>query len=129
VFLLFYILFRGASDRAGVLLGLYQAEQVDQYQWPAARLVLFAPVALVVIAAAAYRAWRTVLRLPTLEEQALDRSRLPARMIDLMTIIGAVGCITIWPEKIGALYAVLLCFALFAFTRLNRHFDEIDGRT
>jgi len=30
--------------------------------------------------------------------------------------------VSIWPEKIGVLYAAFLCLALFAFTRINRRF-------
>jgi hypothetical protein len=47
----------------------------------------------------------------------------PDRLIDLMTTIALIGAISIWPAKIAILYAASLALALFAFTRLNRHFD------
>ena len=48
-------------------------------------------------------------------------------MVDLVTFLGIVAAISIWPAKIGALYAVFVCFTVFALTRLNRWFDEIDA--
>ncbi|WP_339910028.1 hypothetical protein, partial [Symmachiella dynata] len=45
--------------------------------------------------------------------------RISARLVDLMTFTGVVGAISIWPAKIGACYAIVLCLVLFAFNRLN----------
>jgi hypothetical protein len=120
VFLLLFILFHGGSSRAGVILGLYSADAVDQYAWPAARILLFVPVAVIVTAATVWYMIR-VFRLKSYPEQT---SRDPARwsiyMIDLMTAIGCVGALSIWPAKIGVLYAFFLFLALFAFNRMDK---------
>jgi hypothetical protein len=52
---------------------------------------------------------------------------LPERTADLLTFIGIVGAVSIWPGKIGVLYAVFLFLAIFALNRLNHRFDEIDA--
>jgi hypothetical protein len=61
------------------------------------------------------------LRAPTSE--ALPPKRWAERMMDLFAFIGLIGALSIWPEKIGVLYALFLSFALFAFARINAHFD------
>jgi len=126
VFLLVFLMFHGGSSRAGVLLGLYQAEAVDQYAWPAARMALFAPVALIVVGAVVFRMWRILRPGRSPEGSNQTRSRLAVRMVDLMTGLGFIGALSIWPEKIGVLYALFIFLALFAFNRLNRRFDDFD---
>ena len=126
-FFLVFILFFGGSSRTGVLLGLYDASAVDQYAWPPARMVLFAPFAIVIVAATVYTIWRTVRLSRTPAWRGLGAARLPERMADLMTVIAVVGAATIWPAKIGALYALFLCFAIFALNRLNRRLDAVDA--
>lgn len=123
-FLLVFLMFHGASERAGIFLGLYQADAVDQYAWPPARIALFAPVALILVGTTVFRIWR-ILHTPKREN--LTATRLPERMIDLMTAMGFIGALSIWPAKIGVLYALFLIFALFAFTRINRRLDRIDA--
>jgi hypothetical protein len=117
---LLFILFHGGSSRAGVILGLYSADGVDQYAWPLARVLLFVPVAVVITAVAV---WKTIqiFRSTTDPEQAeRDASRWSVYMIDLMAVIGFVGALSIWPAKIGALYAFFLFLALCAFSRMDR---------
>ena len=126
-FFLVFVLFFGGTSRAGVLLGLYDPSAVDQYAWPVPRMVLFAPFAVVIIAATVHTIWRTVRLSRTPTWRGLDTARLPERMADLMTVIALVGAVTIWPAKIGAFYALFLCFAIFALNRLNQHFDALDA--
>ena len=121
VFLYLFILFHGGTSRAGVLLELYKAEDVGQYAWPAARIWLFAPVAFILVCGALFKMWQVTR--PEAGQWLSTPARLPARMIDLMTVTGFVGALTIWPSEIGVLYALLLCFALAALMRINRRLD------
>jgi hypothetical protein len=123
-FLLVFLMFHGGSERAGILLELYPGEAVDQYAWPGARIALFAPVALLLVSVTLFRL-RKILRAPA--GQDLTVPNLPERMVDLMTAMGFIGALSIWPEKIGVLYALFIFLALFAFTRINRRLDLIDA--
>ena len=49
-----------------------------------------------------------------------------ARGSELVTLVGVVGAVTIWPEKIGVLYAVLTHLSIFALGRINAEFDRRD---
>jgi len=127
LFLLLYVMFRGASLRTGVLLELYDPKNINQYDWPLARTLVFAPMAAVAIGIALVGVWRILMSPRDFGVQTVKGTRLPERTIDLFTTIGLVGAITIWPSEIGVLYALFLCFATFALTRLNRHFDSVDA--
>ncbi|MCX5768658.1 MAG: hypothetical protein NTZ09_00070, partial [Candidatus Hydrogenedentes bacterium] len=126
--LLLFIMFFGASSNVGVLLGLYKASEVDQYAWPLARVVLFAPAAVLILGVTAYKIGRILWLSRTRTWRGFEVPGLPERMADLMAIIGAIGAATIWPSKIGVLYAVFLGLALFALHRINRYFDDTDSR-
>jgi hypothetical protein len=120
VFLLLFILFHGGSSRAGVILGLYSADAVDQYAWPLARVLLFVPVAVVITAVAVWKMIQ-IIRTNSFPEQAgHDASRWSVYMIDLMAVIGFVGALSIWPAKIGVWYAFFLFLALCAFNRMDK---------
>ena len=123
-FFLIFRLLQGVTSRGGVILELYEPEAVDQYAWPAARVALFVPAAAILFVATLV-AIRQMLN--TAGAPREKTTHLPERMVDLLTFIGVVGAISIWPAKIGVLYAVCLCFAVFALTRLNRRFDDVDG--
>ena len=127
LFLLLFFAFRGVSSRAGVLLGFYDMEAVNGYEWPLARIALFTPVAAVLVAVTAVNIWRIMRSPETSTQSDFGLAYLPERMGDLMTGLAVIGAVTIWPQKIGVLYAVFLFFAIFAFNRLNRRFDEIDA--
>lgn len=126
-FSMFFLVFRllqGATSRAGIILELYPDEAVDQYAWPPARVALFIPPATILVIATLIAMKRM------LDASSSPRGKatlLPERMIDLLTFIGIVGAISIWPSEIGVLYTVCLCFGVFALTRLNRRFDDIDA--
>jgi hypothetical protein len=124
VFLLLFILFHGGSSRAGVVLGLYAADAVDQYAWPLARVLLFVPVAVIITAVAVWQ--MTQLFRPKLYVGHLDKSsaRVSIYMVDLMTAISFIGAVSIWPAKIGVVYAFFLFLALLAFNRM----DELRQR-
>lgn len=118
-FVLFSIIFFGATSRLGVLLGLYNAEAVGQYQWPAARILLFLPACAVILALTARRTFR-ILRFAGGNAPVLPQPWPPERISDLIMFIGIVGAVTIWPSKIGVFYALFLWVAIFALNRLHR---------
>jgi hypothetical protein len=100
---------------------------VSQYAWPSARIAIFAPAAILIVGAALLT-MRQVLRNPRVAlPPCTDAPRISARIVDLMTFIGVVGAVSIWPAKIGVLYALFLGLALFAFNRLNRRFDTVNA--
>ena len=49
-----------------------------------------------------------------------------ARATEMVTFLGIIGAVTIWPEKIGVLYAVLTHLSIFALGRINAEFDRRD---
>ena len=122
-FLLVFMLCHGGVSRTGVFLGLYGVNDVDQYAWPAARILLFVPMADLLTIATLYVLGKAI---SVSGGTGGDGSLLPARMTDLFMFIGVIGAVSIWPEKIGVLYAVFLFLAMFAFTRINRRFDYAD---
>ena len=125
-FLLVFMLLHGVSSMLGVMLGLYTPEAVDQYDWPVGRVWLMLVGGAVLIVATLVSITK-MLRHPRIAPYPeLSATRLPVRMVDLFTATGIVGAVTIWPAKIGALYAVCICLALFAFNRINRRLDDID---
>ena len=42
--------------------------------------------------------------------------------------MAVVGAVTIWPLKIGVIYAVLLWFAIWAINRLNIHYNRFNHK-
>ncbi len=121
VFILVFLMLHGGSERAGILLGLYPSEAVDQYAWPVERIVLFAPFVLILVGIVFYRIWKTIFPGNQIIDQ--DNSQLAIWMVDLMTGMGFIGALSIWPAKIGVLYALFLALALFAFNRINQRFS------
>jgi hypothetical protein len=66
--------------------------------------------------------WKTIqiIRTTSFPKQAgHDASRWSVYMIDLMAVIGFVGALSIWPAKIGVLYALFIFLALFALSRMS----------
>jgi hypothetical protein len=126
-FLLIFIMAWGASSQVGVLLGLYDASAVDQYAWPSARVAIFAPVGILIIGAAFLKMWQVLGNPRVALPPCTDARRISARIVDLMAFTGLVGAASIWPAKIGVLYALLLGLALFAFNRLTHNFDSVDA--
>ena len=65
---------------------------------------------------------------PSTKQNQLDfiNSKQSIKVIDLITIMGFIGVLTIWTAKISVFYALFLVFAIFAFNRLEHRFDSID---
>lgn len=126
LFFLVFLMFHGGSERLGIILELYSLDEVDQYSWPLERIISFVPVALIITSAAIFKFWQ-VLRRDTLSDfKTIIISKQSDRIIDLITVMGFIGALSIWPAKIGVLYALLLVFAIYAFNRLERRFNRID---
>jgi hypothetical protein len=127
LFLLVFIMAWGMSTQAGILLGLYDARATDQYAWPTGRVVIFAPVGILITGAAMLKMGQVRnnprVGLPPVSAVPL----VNARLVDLMTFMGVVGAVSIWPAKIGVFYAVFLGIGLFCFNRLNLRFDRADA--
>lgn len=123
VFLLIFMLLHGGTSRMGVVLGLYDAQAADQYAWPPARIALFVLPAAVLLIATLNLLRKSVM--PG-DQRVPHDPRLPIYMTDLFMFIGVIGAVSIWPEKIGVLYALFLFLALAAFTRMNRRYDTIS---
>ena len=123
-FLLIFLLFHGGSSSAGILFGLYGPQDVDQYDWPTARIWIFAPIGILLTVAMVQWVWRTG-RVGS-RDGARWPGRLPLWMVDLIGFIGVIGAASIWPAKIGVLYAVSTGLSLYALTRINLYFDTID---
>ncbi len=124
-FFLVFIMFHGGSERLGTIFGLYSLDEVSQYSWPLKRILFFAPVAVVISGVTIFRMWN-VLR-PNTEQNNLNfMAKQSMRIIDLMTVMGFIGVLSIWPAKISVFYALFLIFAVFAFNRIEYKFDSID---
>ena len=119
IFYLIFLLFHGASERLGVFLELYAEDAVSQYSWPMERIILFSPVALLITGVAIYKLVQ-VLRQNTPNSEWIKTQLEPLRIVDLMTVMTFIGALSIWPQKIGVLYALSLCIAVWAFNRLNK---------
>jgi hypothetical protein len=122
---LLYILFRGGSCLIGGLLGFYDPSKIDQYSWPPARTAIFAPIAVLIVGVAFTKMRRHMRLAQTQVEQAFQVQNLHEKMTSLIVAITVVGVATIWPSKIGVLYAALLWVAVFAMNRLGYHYDKI----
>ena len=122
LFFLVFLMFHGGSERAGILLELYNADAVDQYAWPATRIIIFAPVAILIVVVALFWMRRIIFRKEQLD---LEKAITPERLIDLMTLMGFIGALSIWPAKIGVIYAFFIFLALFSFSRLNRWYNKV----
>lgn len=126
-FFLVFMLLHGVTSVLGVMLELYTHDAISQYDWPPGRigLMVAGAIPLVVVTLVSMK---SMLKHPRLEyDTRSTTSRLSARMIDLFAGIGIVGAISIWPAKIGPIYAVFLALTLFAFTRIEWGFDEAAG--
>jgi hypothetical protein len=127
LFLLVFIMAWGASSQTGILLGLHDAKLADQYAWPAARIAVFVPVGIIIVGTAILTFRQGLRKASNTIPPDTDPAIVSIRMVDLMTFTGVIGAVTIWPAKIGVLYACFIGFTLFAFNRLNRHFDRVDS--
>lgn len=126
IFFLVFILFHGGSERLGIVFELYDLEGVSQYAWPLNRILLFVPAAIVITAIAMFRMWK-VLGPGTDKELGDSRiSKQAIRIVDLMTLMGCIGVLSIWPAKISLFYGLFLVLAVYAFNRLERRYNLVD---
>ncbi|KAA3663061.1 MAG: hypothetical protein DWQ10_01070 [Calditrichaeota bacterium] len=127
LFLLLFLLLHGGSTQAGIVFGLYTREAADQYAWPAGRIALFLPFALLLTAVAIYKL-RQIMKVSPGESDT-NRFTLDATQVtNLMTFTAFIGALSIWPAKIGIFYAFFLFLALYAFGRINSKFEEITHK-
>ncbi|MBN1343750.1 MAG: hypothetical protein JXQ73_13775 [Phycisphaerae bacterium] len=126
VFLLLLVTSWGASLRIGSVLGLYNSKAIDQYEWPVGRIAVFAPVAAIIVGATVRSLWR-IVRSPAAGARHWGQGHLSDRVADLITGLGVIGVVTIWPSKIAVLYAVFVFLAILALNRLNRCLSGIDA--
>lgn len=127
VFFLLFLFCHGVTSRLGVVLGIYGDNEIGQYRWPAGRIALFIPLAFILVAGTLVALVRSLHATSAEPSPAdLSQSPWPLRIFDLITFIGVVGAASIWPEKIGVLYALFTGLAVFALARINRRFDHLD---
>jgi hypothetical protein len=123
IFLLVFLMLHGGSERLGIVLELYSEDAVSQYSWPVERILLFAPGALLVTSITVYK----ILHILRPDGRQNLENNIPylqsVRIIDLMTGMGFIGALSIWPSKVSTFYALFLMFAIFAFNRLERRFN------
>jgi len=103
----------------GGLLGFYDPSKIDQYSWPVARTAIFVPIAVLIVGVAFTKMRRHVRLAQTRDSQTFQVPNLHEKMTNLIVAITVVGVATIWPSKIGVLYAALLWVAIFAMNRLD----------
>jgi len=127
VFLLMFITLEGASYNVGTLLELYDPKTAGQYAWPLGRIDLFSPVAAVILVVTILKMWRIVWPSVQPSYGRTEPGCSSLQVADLLSGLAVLGAATIWPAKIGVLYALMLMVSLFAFNRLSRHYDQIDA--
>jgi hypothetical protein len=126
VFYFLFILFHGATSRLGVFLELYDPKDVGQYQWPWDRIWLFLPAAIIIVAVTLYKTWQIVQRRSSPLDPTFGRATLHTG--NLIMLLGIVGAVSIWPAEIGAVYALVLFIAMFAFMRLVLRYQNGEDR-
>lgn len=127
VYFLLFILLHGASERLGIVLELYSLDEVSQYSWPLERILLFVPVAVIISCIAVYYI-RKELHKDFRENLFYHVDPIVSfYFIDLITFIGFIGVLTIWPAKISIIYAAFVVIAVFAFNRLNYKYDQLEN--
>ena len=134
-FVLFFIAFKGGSHGMSLYMESYSTADVDQYDWPAARVWVFAPFLTVIAGWTLFASGRAIARARGDDWRNHVVPRLSERIAIMMCILTFIGAVTIWTTgevrtgaKIGTLYVVFLGLALAAYNRLNTHFDAIDHR-
>jgi hypothetical protein len=122
-FLLWFMLFHGGSERAGIFLGLYGEQAVDQYAWPAERILLFAPVATFLFLIAVYR-MRKILQHNTSSIEILFSPRVAVyRLYAILGGLVFIGALSIWPAKISVFYALFVWLGIIASAHLEYSSD------
>ncbi len=126
IFFLVFLMLHGGSERLGILLGLYAEDAVAQYSWPLERIYIFAPVALIITSFVVIKMQHILTQKAYANPNNSVPSKLSIRIIDLMTGMGFIGALSIWPAKIGIFYALFLMIAIFTFNRLENRINTVD---
>ena len=123
IFFLLFLMFFDGSYSMGVILELYSAKEVLQYDWPLERYLLFVPLSLILISVTIFK-----LRQILFVNKNNDCAKLHSgRIVDLMTVMGFIGAVSIWPGKVGVLYALFIIIAIFAFNKIENKFSNTNG--
>ena len=126
IFYLLFLMFHGGSERLGIILELYSEGAVSQYSWPKERVLIFLPVALIFIG---YTIFKVIQILKAEDQNYILHNKnnwLSLRIIDLITCMGFIGALSIWPAKIGVIYAFFIIITIFAFNRIEQKFKLIE---
>lgn len=126
IFYLIFLMFHGGSETLGIVLELYEEDAVSQYSWPLERILLFAPVALFLISVAIIKIKNALSGKTLRNDSTKVPSNLSVWILDLIMILGFIGALSIWPAKIGIIYALFIFLSVFAFNRLEQRFNVID---
>ncbi|GMV93296.1 MAG: hypothetical protein AMXMBFR82_30740 [Candidatus Hydrogenedentota bacterium] len=123
-FYLLFFLFHGVTTRFGVVLELYDADAVGQYEWPVQRLLLFLPAAIPIVAVTLYKTWQIAHCGKSPLQTPLDWTSL--RIGTLIALTGFVGAASIWPSEIAVVYAAALVVAVYAYLQLVFTYNTTD---
>jgi hypothetical protein len=123
-FLLLFLLFQGASTNGGRFLELYSEKEIDQYAWPVERVIIFFPFALILVIAAIHIVRRS--KIINILNSMWLKTNISKIVINIITLIGFLGALTIWPSKIGVLYAFMIIIAVYSFYLLDRKYEKTE---
>jgi len=118
-------LFHGGSERFGIVFNLYELDEVSQYSWPLERILVFVPIAIIITLVAIYQIQKILRPVSSRNRGDTFMPKQSLRIIDLMTVTGFIGALSIWPAKISVFYAFFLVVAIYAFNRLDHRFAKI----
>ncbi len=125
LFFFLFILFHGGSERFGIVFNLYELDEVSQYSWPLERILVFVPIAIIITVVAIYQMQKILRSGSSKNHDYILTSKQSMRIIDLMTLTGFIGVLSIWPARISVFYAFFLVVAIYAFNRLDHRFAKI----
>ena len=126
VYFLLFMSIHGASYNIGGFLGLYDINIVDQYDWPLERKFIFVPFAIMIISFVLFKMGKYVKEFKTGKMRNFYVSNLHEKVTNLILVLAVVGAVTIWPAKIGVIYAVFLWIAIWGINRLNVYYNKIS---
>jgi hypothetical protein len=89
-------------------------------------MLLFAPAAFLLVTVFIVKT-QQISRLDLSQHLSILPTHLSDTMLELMAFTAFIGAVSIWPEKIGILYALLFFSAIIAFNRLNRIYTMNGG--
>ena len=87
--------------------------------------MVFAPIAIIITSVTIFQMWKILGPNKKQNLESYKTTKLSIRIIDLMTLIGFIGILSIWPAKISVFYAFFLVIAIYAFNRLECRFNKM----